>query len=504
MRATKVHIKKFRHMKDLDINIGSNLTAISGQNGTGKSTILGMIGHIFDYKGGEKTKNNHDFSAKYGEIFRFCPENDVKSTHEYTVHLEDKAGNKIIRDAKSRFTKETKKTSDGGIKRGRFRIDVGDRHKKGIAAINMPVIYLGLKRLFPLASEKEGSIIIKDNQLTKNEIKLYDKYARDILILLERRISPQDIESPTKEFFAMQTKNYSYYGNSAGQDNLGQILTAILSFRYLKEKNKSSYKGGILLIDEVDATLYAGSQINLMKKLYKFSHDYNLQIIFTTHSLVILELLKEKKHWNNEINFFEVKNNKVRNLSNPNFSYIKDKILVQTARKEKINKTHVLCEDSVTEAWCKNLLNGTEVKKKLSVNKVPIGCDTLKELSKKNNPVFKKMVFVLDGDAKKDKAKYKRVVFLPGKMSPEKEMYNFLWGLDEEDDFWDNEIHFDKKVCFKNYLDPSGSDYKNWFKSKKEGFGNAYSRLFNRWKKENKTKKDEFVNSMQKIVFFIR
>ena len=488
-------------MKNLDIKIGKNLTAISGQNGTGKSTILGMVGHVFDYKGKTKTRSNRDFSAKYGEIFRFCPINDIKNKHEYTVHLEDAQGNKISRDATSRFTKETIKTSEGTRKKPRFRIDIGDRHKKGISSIDFPVIYLGLKRLFPLSSEKEDSISVKKVNLTKTEINFYDRYARDILILLEKKVDPQDVESPTKEFLAMKTNNYSYYGNSAGQDNIGQILTAVLSFRYLKETKGDKYKGGILLIDEVDATLYAGSQINLLKRLYKFSMDYNLQIIFTSHSLEILGLLKEKKDWNSDINFFEIKNGKVQNLINPTLSHIRDEILVQTARKDQITKLSVLCEDKVTELWCKNLLNGTDLKKKLQISEVPIGCSTLKELSKKRHPAFKQMIFVLDGDAKKRKEKYERIVFLPGEASPEKEMYKFLRNdLDGEDEFWDNDLHFDQQVCFRDYLDPNGSDYKNWFKAKKDGFGNAYSGLFNRWKKANKTQKDEFVKRMKKIV----
>lgn len=38
----KVIINKFRLAEDLEIEIGKNLTAICGQNGTMKSTLLGV------------------------------------------------------------------------------------------------------------------------------------------------------------------------------------------------------------------------------------------------------------------------------------------------------------------------------------------------------------------------------------------------------------------------------------------------------------------------------
>jgi predicted ATP-binding protein involved in virulence len=498
MKIKKITIKEFRHMNDLVVEFGDNLTAIAGQNGTGKSTILGLVGQIFDYKSKERTKNNLQFATKYSEIFRFCPINDINSNHEYEALILDIEGNELLRDAKSRLLKETKKTKVGKTKKERFRIDIGDRQTAGEGAINFPVIYLGLKRLFPLAQEKEDSIKIKPLKLDASEKNFYKKYAKDILILLDQTVNPQNIKSPNKEFLAMETKKYSNLGNSAGQDNLGQILTAVLSFRGLKEKLKERYQGGILLIDEIDATLYAGSQINLIKRLYRFSQNYNLQIIFTTHSLEILGLLKEKDDWATKINFFETRDNKVKNILDLPVSNIRNKIFVQTKQEEKIEKTHVLCEDENTEAWCKNLINGTDLKKNLLIKKVPISAGTLKELAQKKHIAFKKMLFVLDGDYRKDKAynKIGRVVFLPEEYYPEKVMYNYLNSLSEEDDFWENNDSFTKQFCFNGFMDiNSKSRYKDWFKSKKRYFGSAYTKLFNRWKKDN----SEIVKEFQEI-----
>jgi len=284
----------------------------------------------------------------------------------------------------------------------------------------------------------------------------------------------------------METDKYSNLGNSAGQDNIGQILTAILSFRELRMKLGEKYRGGILLVDEIDATLYAGSQINLIKKLYKFSIEYDLQIIFTTHSLEILDLLKEKKDWKSTINFFHSEDGQVKNIRNPQIDEIRNKIMVQTDQKKKIDKTHVLCEDEVTEAWCKNLLNGTNIKKTLNIKKVPIGAGTLKELANKKHEPFKEMYFVLDGDydGKNGYENLSRTIMLPGKTYPEKCLYEFLYALSDIDDFWENVDQFTRQVCFNNFMNISNKgEYKRWFNSHKKYFGSGMSRLFNRWKR---------------------
>lgn len=48
MLITKVHIEKFRGFINQDFEVGSMLTAIAGQNGTQKSTLLGMITQTFN------------------------------------------------------------------------------------------------------------------------------------------------------------------------------------------------------------------------------------------------------------------------------------------------------------------------------------------------------------------------------------------------------------------------------------------------------------------------
>jgi len=43
MKILKLHLETFRHFNDVNIEFGERITVISGQNGTGKSSVLGWV-----------------------------------------------------------------------------------------------------------------------------------------------------------------------------------------------------------------------------------------------------------------------------------------------------------------------------------------------------------------------------------------------------------------------------------------------------------------------------
>ena len=47
MIIDKIHITKFHGFKDVGFKLGSNLTIIAGQNGTQKTTLLGIMSQTF-------------------------------------------------------------------------------------------------------------------------------------------------------------------------------------------------------------------------------------------------------------------------------------------------------------------------------------------------------------------------------------------------------------------------------------------------------------------------
>ena len=50
MKITHIHIERFRGFQNEDFEVGSQLTAIAGQNGTQKSTLLAIVTQTFTLK----------------------------------------------------------------------------------------------------------------------------------------------------------------------------------------------------------------------------------------------------------------------------------------------------------------------------------------------------------------------------------------------------------------------------------------------------------------------
>lgn len=492
MKLTKLEVKNFRHIKNQRIEFGDKITAISGQNSTGKTSLLGWIAQACKYKGSIKTVVGKNFQEKYSEIFRFCPDKDFSNIYEVSLFYEE--GNKeFSKGMKTRYVKETEKGPE------RYRIDYDGRGNP----LDFPIIYLGLKRLIPLATEK--NISLNEINLDQSENNFYSKISKEILILLDRNIFSEGIKSTNKENLAMKTDKYGHLGNSAGQDNIGQIISALISFVRLKKEQKETYKGGLLLIDEIDATLYAGSQIKLIENLFKFARENQIQIIFTTHSIEILDFLSEKNGNESKINFLELKDGNIENSINPSIDKIKNKIKVQIGKKESVFKKSFLCEDKVTELWFKNLLHGSKYKNEIDVSNGPFPEGTLVEMAKSKTPIFKNVFFVLDGDCKKKYKNYpQKVVILPGEFRPESILFDFIKTLSDHDEFWDENRNFTKQTCFQNYQTENHDKgvIKRWFQDKNfsDFFGECYSKLFNRWKKENQEELQKFHEQINKVM----
>ncbi|MDI9862935.1 AAA family ATPase [Flectobacillus sp. DC10W] len=484
MKFTKLEIHNFRHISEQYIELGSVMTAIAGQNGTGKSTLLGWISQASDFKQKNKTLLDTPFKSKYSEIFRFCPEKDYNKSYDVSIHYQDG----LIDESKKMTTRLIESEN-------RYRVDFDGRG----TALDFPVIYLGLKRLIPLATEK--SITLHDLGRISADKNQFAKLSKEILYLTRDIIDAEFVTTPNKQILAMKTKDYGHLGNSAGQDNLGQIISSILSFGRLKNELKESYKGGLLLIDEIDATLYAGAQIKLVDKLFALAKSFNVQIVFTTHSLEILEHLSQKTGEETKINFLKWNNKNAINQINPNIDHLKNIIKVQTGQVKKVEKIQFICEDIVAEQWSKNLLNGTDLKGKVEVIKGPFPDGTLIEMANSKHPIFKNTNFILDGDARVNHKSKKtpRTAILPGQYKPEKVFFDFVYSLDDNDEFWDNDHNFIHQTCFGNFSD---NNHKRWFNdiSNQQYFGKGCSRLFNRWKKDNKEAVDQFINEIKLII----
>ena len=496
MKIKTLKIEKFRHLENIDIKFGKLITAIAGQNGTGKSSILGLAGHIFTFKEKKddviyKTINGKLFETEYSEIFKFAyPTYDKSGEHKYSVELD----NDDIIDVMSSDRIESGKQRS-------LRLVVGKRVKGG-GKRTFPVIYLGLRRLFPLA--QEVTITNDQSDLSQEEIQDYQSVHNEILMLNEN-INPELIEGFSKKFYATKTDKYNCLGNSAGQDNLGQIITAILSFKRLKNALGNSYDGGLLFIDEVDATLFAGAQDKLIEKLFKICRDLQLQIVFTTHSLEILQkLMLPQYKRDSEVVFLDNSSGIVKNTQSDNITLLQMinniRVMYEIQRDTKIT---VFCEDNEASLWLKNML-GTKITKKLHILTDSFGSGNLVYIANKKIPILKNSIFILDGDQNQALRNNKcpRVLLLPDNKRPEDIFYDFLRNLPANDGFWGGTGNYTQQFCFRDLPNKNNNReiMKKWFRNQTSFWGRGCSKLFNRWKNDNRDITDEFSKEFQKTL----
>ncbi len=472
MKLKKINITQFRHLQNLEFDFGKVLTVIAGGNGIGKTSLLGIIGHVFKYGPDPKNLFSNRFETKYSQVFRFSRQHDTFN-YKYRITFDDGTS----RNAELRIVQENNRT--------RHRIDVGGRVRGG-GKIKKPVIYLSLKRLIPLAEER--TVKLGKENLDAGDIVKYNTLYNRILSTTES-IIPIHTKSSNKYSFSPTTGNYDVHGISSGQDNLGQIILAILSFEKLKE-TQEDYEGGVLLIDEIDATLYPAAQKNLLKILLEKGQELDLQIIFTTHSSDIMNLLASRRgsRFKNHTNFVGLTNSlgnvEVKQGQSELKSILADinHEAISLVQPKKIN---VYFEDNEAKCFYAGIVNTENLDCDLNYKDSSISCGTYKTLIDKGFEEFFRSIVVLDGDFKETMTTTddNTLVFLPGEERPENIVKDFLSNLPEDDSFWDNEFNYTKRVFLQN-IDGVANDrvaMKRWFNEELKYWGIDGTTLFKRW-----------------------
>lgn len=453
----EIDIEKFRGFKNVGFQLGEQVTLIAGQNGTQKSTLLGILSQTFTIP-----NSGHSFSdeiplsggsyrSAFQDKFRLSPNLDIAGEHEWTLYFHDQTLHPDI-DEDGGFTVESITRSEKSI---RFW-QKGNR-EAGSGYVQLPVIYLSLKRLIPLA--EAGKVESVDIQLTQKEKKWFSDTYNNILISDDDVASIDYLEGRNKNTLAVTTDYYDLHSNSAGQDNLGRILLSVISFMRLKDKYPDDYKGGILAIDEIDATLYPGSQVKLLEMLSQFCTKAGIQIIATTHSLPMLERICELKMEKGRFHHFNCAylkkvDGEVEIEQSPDFERILHNLNVSTGKKKRPEKILVHTEDEECTHFAKAIL-GRQFKN-LKFSDIPLGCGNLIQLGEMKVPGFcaSESIVVLDGDARKNRklTKLTNYVCLPGDINPEGMIATYLNSLSDRDKFWkERDQDYTKQVCFSTY-----------------------------------------------------
>lgn len=453
----KITIEKFRALNNVEIEFGDYITIICGKNGTSKSSILGIAAQIFsfekDYIKGTNLKDFKQISSKgyksqYKEHIRISEKFDVPGSllaniflHEGYTDQEATANLELM----TRTDDKTKKIVPRPVIR-----------KNSTATENTsrnfthPVIFLSLKRLYPIADRDYKAI----------DFEYLKSHEQDFIALTNELLNRSSTQATgthgTITSAVAHGDNYNHESVSAGEDNAGQIIMALLSFKKLKSEYPD-YKGGLLLIDEADAGLFPTAQINLLKIFERECRKLNLQVIMTSHSPVMIEYAHEQSQHEHSKKFKTVylsnTYGSVQVMQDWSWAKISADIHTKTVSAGPmaiLPKVNVYFEDKEAENFFEALLMRQPAKKFTApMSEVTLGCTNYVNLIKNKVPEFAdKSVICLDSDAHPhiNGKNYKTIVLLPGELPPDQLIFQHLYNLPSEDSFWQNELQFTRDV----------------------------------------------------------
>jgi len=528
-RIAKLLIKKFRlFAPDSQFKIGPRITLISGINGTAKSTLLGMICQPLGFPSKKKSDSAYTrvydghalqdkrtlfgsfFKAEFSDVFRLSKKFDNVRNHEYTLFLEGDA-----------FVEGSSVKEEGLKVRSEARNDQHDNklrfvtnsqtRKPGEGNYPHPVIYLGLDRLRPLSTLQKEDVVNEGSRLSVEEERIWNDIYKTVMITLKNEdVHSEEIDTGSTfkyKYHSVATSFFDSESASAGQDNLGLIVTAIVSFANLKSELGAAYQGGVLLIDELDATLHPIAQQLLLRKLVEYSEKLDLQIIATTHSLTLLEDACRKYKKYTTLIYLEKKDNVIKLNNDVDYDYIlSDLIHYRKENKIQEHRTTVMFEDAVAADFFKKVTNGVfneyviihNAESRNSETCLPndVLAQIATRLSSKKIPEFENIVFVLDPDSRNLLSKkMRKLVALPGPDACiEAEMYRFLSELSEGDSLW-TKYGISQRQCFEGYTaieeaanqNEKKKQYKAWLDHVKHigCFGKNAAKLYAEWGKTN-------------------
>lgn len=509
MLITKVYIEKFRGFHNQCFEVGSMITAIAGQNGTQKSTLLGMITQTFTITDGEnpmygeKPLCGGSYKSAFSDKFRLSPKFDKAKGHEWMLYFDD--GTNFTIESISRTGSD------------KIRFWKKGARGKGDGYIQYPTIFLSLKRVLPVA---ESGNVSESTILNKSELAEFKKLHDKILITESNIESASFLESANKQTIGITTDKYDWNENSVGQDNLSKIILALFSFKRLKEKYPTEYKGGILAIDELDATMYPASQKQLLMELRKYASKLNLQIFFTTHSLSLLESVddligecSQKEVTKNQVRLVYLKRQDDNIVINDKatFHNITLNLQVMQGQTKPVRKISVYTEDKENIIFAKHLLRSkTSMLKFIDIDFS--GANLISLVSKKV-PAFiePEAIIIVDGDVRKEINKMKsidkanNILVLPTNMSPEQLTATFLHDLSDTDELWDNIGEgYSWQVCSRDYtLDEIMTDRikaKTWFRRELPSWGRNATKVLTPLFSKYKDERNEFVSEFEEMM----
>lgn len=445
----KLVIENFRALNNVEVEFGDHITVVCGKNGTSKSSILGIAAQIFSFEKDWVKDETLSFRQIAGGSFKSLPSEHFRISEKYdvpgsmTVNIELHDG----------YIDQAATAKLELMKRGKSPRPVVRNNSTAIGNTSRnfthPVIFLSLKRLYPIAARDYK---VSDFDYLKDHKQEFIRLTNE---LLNRDSSHATGTDGTISSAVAHGTNYDHESVSAGEDNAGQIILALMSFKKLKDEYPN-YKGGLLLIDEADAGLFPTAQVNLLKILDRECKNLNLQVVMTSHSPVLIEYaFEQSQQFRRRYKTVYLSNTygDVQVMQDWSWAKISADINTKTvavASGASLPSINVYFEDKEAADFFSTLMNRQPIKKfTTAMSEITLGCSNYLQLIQKRIPEFaERSIVCLDADqAEKIKGKnFKTVVLLPGAIPPDQLIFEHLYNLPASHEFWKNDIEFTRHV----------------------------------------------------------
>lgn len=529
MIIKKIEIDQFRAFEDVSFELGRHITAIAGRNATQKTTVLGMLGQPFTISKGHemygcKTIDGYNFRSQFKEKFKISPEHDVIGQHRWKLILHQGVYSKDYYSMESIARRQRDREPA-------LRFWNSESRASGAGYIQLPVYFLSLSRLFPIGESGKTNEIQLD--LTEEETQYCVNNYRKILSIQsmgEDALVGVEKGTSSRTFAGISDNVHDIFSNSAGEGNVMRILLAVLSFKRLKERYGNIYKGGLLLIDELDATLYGFSQMKLVEYLSEAAKEFKIQVVFTTHSSIILKCVNKLQRkefqekgidlpaysYNNAIVYLEPQydggGRRTILPKNILFSGELNRVLndINLIAPGGGNKVNIYCEDGKAISFLRFILSNSQnvnIDLYMDFIDINLGWTNYIQLYEKGIPEFRNNVIILDGDVPQ-KREYRNksrlieesdnIMILP--LVVEEALFVLLKDHEHFEEFrqsYSNVPEMTYDICFSNWpldVEQYGTnDFKNWYGHVEEILGNQ-TILFQYWWDQNVNKVSDFID----------
>lgn len=254
-------LKSLNHVK---IEFRKPLTAIMGVNGCGKTTVLHALACVFQpFINGKEIKGEN---YKFSYFFTPNPDTDWRNSKLYIEYQDF--------EKEPENQKQVKMYCKG---QDRWTPKYDSRPKRS-------VFYIGIESCIPVIETINSvtRVSYKTEELTDKTNKKVCDDAAYILNKKYRVITENNLESRHKKLDGVKLSDgfkYSALSMGTGEQRVLKILKTVYS----------APQYSLILIDEIDLLMHVVALNKLLETLYRIAEEKKLQIVFTTHSLVIAE-----------------------------------------------------------------------------------------------------------------------------------------------------------------------------------------------------------------------